>query len=234
MRHFFTYNGTNSKEFNVWISGGGTYDAPERDVTKVSVPGRNGDLTMDNGRFENVKMTYPAFIPKDFSSNMAAFRAFMKSMTGYQRLEDTYHPDYYYEALFTEQFDPETTALNRAGEFDITFDRKPQRWLKSGEKTITFGSAGSIFNPTMFTAKPLIRVYGSGVVGIGSVTITIEGNTSYIDVDCDLQDAYRGLVNMNSYLTLNSEIFPTLEPGVNGISVAGVSSIIITPRWWTV
>lgn len=40
------------------ISGYGTYGAPERDVEAVAVPGRNGDLIFDNGRFTNAEVYY--------------------------------------------------------------------------------------------------------------------------------------------------------------------------------
>lgn len=40
------------------ISGYGTYGAPERDVEMVAIPGRNGDLIFDNGRFTNAEVYY--------------------------------------------------------------------------------------------------------------------------------------------------------------------------------
>ena len=46
--NYITYSGKSSADYGVWVSGGGTFDAPSRDVQTVSVPGRNGDLTFDN------------------------------------------------------------------------------------------------------------------------------------------------------------------------------------------
>lgn len=233
MRNFLIYAGKSTTDFNVWISGGGTYDAPERDVKKVSVPGRNGDLTMDNGRFENVTMKYPAFIPRNWKENMAAFRAYMKSFTGYQRLEDTYHPEVYYEAILTDSFDPDVFA-NKAGEFEITFDRKPQRWLKSGE-TFLPAISGSyvIYNPTLFEAKPLIRVRGTGTFYIGEIAVEVNQNSVYTDIDCEMQNCYYGLNNLNANVELLSGSFPTIPAGATGITLSGISSIEIKPRWWT-
>ena len=234
MRSFLIYAGKSTADFNVWISGSGTYDAPERDVKKVSVPGRNGDLTMDNGRFENVKMKYPAFIPRNWKENMAAFRAYMKSFTGYQRLEDTYHPEVYYEAILTDSFDPDVFA-NKAGEFEITFDRKPQRWLKSGEQFLpTVTGTTNIYNPTLFDAKPLIRVRGTGTFHIGDTTMEVLTNPVYIDIDCDLQDCYYGLNNLNANVVLTSGKFPVIPPGAVAIKAGNVSSLEIKPRWWTI
>ena len=234
IRNYLIYAGKSSKDFGVWISGTGTFDAPDRDVTVVSVPGRNGDLTMDNGRFKNVTMKYPAFIPRDFKENMAAFRAFMKSFTGYQRLEDTYHPEYYYMALMTEGFDPEPSPYNRAAEFEITFNRKPQRWLKSGEDFLpVMTAAGSVFNPTSFEARPLIRVVGTGTFYVGDIPVEVVTNPTYIDIDCDLQDCYNGLNNLNSNVIFTNG-FPVLKPGNNNVTLGTCTSLQIKPRWWTV
>lgn len=237
-QHYLIYAGKPTTEFNVWISGSDTYDAPERDVTMVDVPGRNGMLTIDNGRFDNIPVEYPAFIVKDFTNSMAAFRAFMKSFKGYQRLEDTYHPDYYRMGVLSENFDPKMKVRNLSGDFKITFDCMPQRWLKSGE-TFSDNITGSatIFNPTLFASKPIIRIYGTGTVQIGSYTITVSRNPVYIDVDSELMDCYYNngtvVTNMNSAVTLSSDEFPVLEPGNNNI-VANTSYIRIMPRWWTV
>ena len=129
-RHYLTIDGKSTLEFNTWISGGGTFSSPDRDVEMVSVPGRNGDLTIDNGRFNNIKVSYDAFITKDFDRNIEALRNYLGSLQGYKRLEDTYHADSYRMALFSAGIQPKTIARNLAGDFSIEFDCKPQRWLK--------------------------------------------------------------------------------------------------------
>lgn len=84
----------------------------------------------------------------------------------------------------------------------------------------------------MQTAKPLIRVYGKGIVQIGKQTIEIlKAPTEYIDIDCDIQDCFEGTVNRNSYVSLTD--FPVLGPGSNGITLGtGITKVEITPRWW--
>lgn len=233
IKHYLTYAGKNSNDFNVWISGSGTYDAPERDVTMISVAGRNGDLTVDNGRFKNIEMTYPAFITKDFKRSMAGFRQYMKSLTGYQRLEDTYHPEYYYEAILSDSFDPDIIARNLAGEFEIRFNRKPQRWLKEGNRQVTFTSDGTIFNPTLYESLPLIMVQGTGIFQINGVTVQILENTTVTYIDSDVQNCYYGLNNLNDNVVLVNNKFPTLQSGENGIDLrSGITALTIWPRWW--
>lgn len=134
MKHKFIFGGLDSSDYSIWLTGEETFQAPERDVEYIQVPGRNGDLIIDNGRWENMSVTYPANIPNNFEQNMAMFRAAICRKRGYQRLEDTYHPDEFRLASFTDAIEPEMIPLNRGGEFDITFNCKPQRFLKSGEE----------------------------------------------------------------------------------------------------
>lgn len=231
MENYFIFNGESSADFGVWISGGGTYNAPARDVETAAVPGRNGMVTFDNGRFENIQLTYPAFISRRFQPRIDGFRAFLLSQRGYQRLEDTYHTDEFRLAIFHSALSVETTARNLAGAFDIIFDCKPQRFLKSGENFLSVSSGSVLFNPTRFTALPLIRATGNGTLTIGGTTITVSGNSGQIYLDSDLQDAYLGSTNKNSKVT---PTFPVLEPGDNLVTITGLTNVAIMPRWWTI
>ena len=140
---YFTFGDVDSREYNVHISGGGTFDAPERDVEFVSIDGRNGDIAQDNGRFQNVEITYPAFISRSFLENFDNFRAAMYLQTGYQRLYDSYHPLEYREAVLRMAIQPDTGAWNRSGKFDITFNCKPQRFLLSGADAVEYSLVSS-------------------------------------------------------------------------------------------
>ena len=64
--NYFCYGGKCSRDYGIYISGSGTYNVPERDITKVEVPGKNGSVTIDNKRFRNIDVTYPAFIREKF------------------------------------------------------------------------------------------------------------------------------------------------------------------------
>lgn len=230
----FTFGGIHSADYGVWISGTGTFDSPERDVDKVVIPGRNGALTRDNGRFENIELTYPAFISRQFQPRFDEFRAAMLSKRGYQRLEDTYHPDEYRLAMFAGPLEPRTGIWNRSGTFDIEFDCQPQRFLKTGEQPITFTAGGALFNPTGYDALPLIRAYGTGTLTVNGYTVTVNVADGYTDIDSDLQDAYKGTLNCNPYITLTDYEFPILSPGAIEVSFTGFTRLEITPRWWTI
>lgn len=233
IRHYLTIDGRSTEDFNTWISGGGTFDSPERDVELVSVPGRNGDLAIDNGRFNNIEVEYECFISKDLEYNIHALRSYLGSLTGYKVLEDTYHPEVYRLALFTSGVKVKPTTRNLAGEFTLTFNCKPQRFLKSGKRVIMFTTGGAIRNPTLYDALPLIRAYGTGTLTVGGTTVTITSANEYTDIDCELQEAFKGSTNCNGNITLNDGEFPKLVPGNNNVSMT-VSRLDIIPRWWTI
>ena len=62
MRKTIVFNYKSLSDFGVYISGKRVFDAPERDTESIKIPGRNGELTVDNGRYNNLELTYPAFI----------------------------------------------------------------------------------------------------------------------------------------------------------------------------
>lgn len=235
MRNYLTFAGHDSTEFNIWISGSGTFDSPSRDVSQIVIPGRNGVLLQDNGRYNPLPISYPAFISNDFVKSFEAFRAFLCSQIGYKRLEDTYHPEEFRLAYFSDSLSPSVKTLNRSGEFTLKFTCKSERYLKSGEKTISFEDDAQIFNPTLYPSKPLIRVYGTGRVGIGSYIITVTAVDDYVDIDCDSENAFKGSENCNSDIELTSGSFIRIDPGNNGVLLDGnISKIEIIPRWWTI
>lgn len=233
----FTFDGFNSINYNIYISGDGVYNAPERVVEMVTIPGRNGALAIDEGRFENMEIHYPAGVfgtnQADFKSKVSEFRNILCSRHSYARLTDEYHPDEFRLALYKSGMEVEPVNYNSAGEFDIIFECKPQRFLTSGETKQTFTASGSITNPTRFPSKPLITITGSGTLTIGGVAITV--TESPTTIDCETMEAYNGTTSRNGSITLSPNKFPELAPGSNSFTkTSGITKIEITPRWWRI
>lgn len=173
-----TFDGQSSGDYGVYITGEAVYNAPARDVEMVTIPGRNGQLALDKGRFENIEVSYPAGIfadnETDFAQAVSDFRNFLASRSGYCRLEDDYNPNEYRMAVYKSGLEVDPKLL-RAGEFDITFNCKPQRWLKDGEVAVECGQDPSVlFNPTLFESSPLLRIWGYGTVGVNGYEIELE------------------------------------------------------------
>lgn len=231
---YLTFAGKSSEDFSCHISGSGTYVSPTREVESVSIPGRNGDLHIDFGKFKNVEIKYPAFITENFEQNYSALKAFLLSKTGYERLTDSYHPDHFRLAVYSGDIAPTMSARNRAGSFELTFDCDPRMFLKEAVFPVAMDAAGQIFNKTLFASRPLIRAYGTGTLTIGGVTIEITNADGYTDIDCELQEAFKGDVNCNTNIILADGVFPELAPGYIDISFSGITRLEVTPRFWTI
>lgn len=128
------FNGVDlGKECDMFVLGKGAFGAPSRDVTQIHVPGRNGDILIDNGGWNNIDVTYPSCcILSNFRENVEKLRGYLLANPGYHELIDPYNPDETRYAEFRGPFTPEafTAKGNNAGMFDLTFNCKPQRFLR--------------------------------------------------------------------------------------------------------
>ena len=197
MRHSIIFGGVDSADYGIYIGGEGVFNAPKREVEMIEIPGRNGAFALDKGRFENITVEYTAINHEPdlstFSANLDAFRNALSAQKGYQRLEDTFHPDEYRMAVFREGLEIEPIEYNTASEFKIKFDCKPQRFLTSGENERTIADGGIITNPTLFDSSPLLLVEGDGTISFNGYEITLT-NEEY----GALELAPAGSVNRNS------------------------------------
>lgn len=234
IRHGIIFDGINTQEKQIVVYGGNVDEIAERDVKTVTVPGRNGVLHFDNGRFGERKQTYLAYLPGDnYPARIGYARTvFGRRGKGYKRLEDTFNADVFSLASFDDAMKPESMAFRTMGLTELSFSCRPERFLRIGEQLITASGAVTVANPTGLPAKPLIRVYGTGgVLTVGAEVITISTIDGYVDLDCDICDAFKGSTNCNQNVTLGS--FPVFDEGTTGISwTGGITSVEITPRWW--
>lgn len=227
------WNGKSSDRYNVVVEHYPTRPLPKRKVDVVSIPGRNGDLLFSQDAYENVVQEYDIYISAEQLKLPITARRVAEWLLqpGYNRLFDSYEPEVFRLAYYNGTQDI-ANIMNRFGKLTISFSCKPQRFLITGEDEQTFSAPGTIINPTFCIAKPLITVLGSGdgTLNVGGTTVSLSDISEYITLDCDLQDAYKGLVNENAKVTGE---FPTLEGGENVVSWTGdITGVKITPRWW--
>lgn len=155
-----TFGSVNLSTYNAFAIYCNIFDRPERDVDVVSVPGRNGDLIFDNGRYKNLDRVYTIQV-----TGVANAQNLINALTkanGYQELEDDYDTTVYYMARLKNR--PRVTQfVGNAVLLTVTFDRKPQRFLKSGRDTPVTGTYignTQIPNGHWFVNYTDDRVYG--------------------------------------------------------------------------
>ena len=237
-RDYFTFGEASSYATDVYLTGVKICDTPSRDVSVYSVPGRNGDIILDNGRWKNLDVTYSCAIATNFDSKFAKFKSAMLNQVGYKKLWDTIHPETYRKAILKDPIHVDTSRKNFTGRFDITFNCKPQRFLLYGDEPTTLYEPRSLHNKYGTVALPTIIVYGSGpcTLTVGDTTVEIKELDNRIYLDSDTKNAYRpvngaSVVNLNH--TIHAYKFPELVPGENMISWTGdVTCVAVAPRWW--
>ncbi len=232
MKQHLFFDGTDLNEFGALPVIGNIYASAVRDYEAVTVPGRNGALLIDKGNYGNVLRRYDVYFSGPLAAgNAARLRSFLATRPGYRKIEDTLHPDEYCLGCFRGGLDSTLDNVKYVG-YRLEFDCKPQRFLKEGDETIPLTGGGILANPEPTTARPLIRVYGSGTVSVGGITVTIAPSANaYVDIDSELQDCFCGDVNCNSLVTVAD--FPVLGPGETTVTLGeGITQIEITPRWW--
>lgn len=203
------FDGQSSGTYGVYITGDAVFNAPERDVEMVKIPGRNGAFALDNGRFENIEVTYPAGIfaetEADFAAAISDFRNYLCSRKGYCRLTDDYNPDEYRLGIYKSGLEVNPEFL-KAGQFNITFECKPQRYLTTGENPITVTDGDTLTNPTYFESGPLLEIDGYG---------TISFNGYEIELDDDLVGDVFVRTHIDQYTNSYSVTFPDvyINPG---------------------
>lgn len=235
--HYITYNSVTSKSLGIFVSSGSTFDAAAPDYTSYEIPGKNGDLQINNNRYKNIDVAYPVFIPGAFTSSVQAVRNWMRSADGYVELKDTYDTTHYRLARGKDILAFKPSPQNNGANFQLVFDCKPQRFLNSGTSWKTLTSGDVLNNPTPFVALPQFEVYNNTASAtftvtnsLGTYTMTATAARSgYTFIRSEIMNIYNGNTNLNHLFTGD---FPVFAPGNNTITFSGMGSLKVRPYWW--
>ena len=202
-------------------------------IESKKIPGRNGDLIFETGSYKNRSGSASCFcLQEDVETAISSAGRFLMSKKGYRRLETSDDPNHYWMAR-VENSPQIAMRLRTLAPFEISFDCKPQRFVKSGENSVVFTSNGSISNQYGQIALPLITLYGNGTgtLTIGNCIVEVKSLDGVLYLDSDTQNAYNN--NGNQNMNINAPSFPTLPDGETRIAFSGgIERIEIVPRWW--
>ena len=238
--NYFEFNGHRSDEFGIRIQKKNVYSAPKRDITLISIPGRNGDLIASNNRYQNVVLSYTCYVPaksiQELSNKVTLIKNWLyRDIDSYHYLTDSYDENFKRLALFNNKLDI-SDEVSKIGKFVIQFSCKPQRYDKSGLELTVYNQLAGIVNPYSMSSKPYIKVKGSGEGRLivsnssGNKIWILSDIDEYIEIDSEEMNCFKGTELKNSQVS--GEGFPELTEGLNTISFEGnITSIEIIPRW---
>lgn len=166
---YFIFDGFDTRTLSgVTVVRGETLESPARDFDVREIPGRNGDLLLDNRKYPNTEITYRVMIRENVESTFRQLAGFLLSRTGYCKLSDSWSTSEFYMAYVSQPIAPTVSRGDELGAFEVVFNRKPQRFLVSGETpaeiTPSTGETPSssklvhLVNPAWFSARPQIKV----------------------------------------------------------------------------
>ena len=236
---WFSFGGISSASLTnkLIVSKAPSLARSQRKIDVFSVPGRDGDIIMQQDAWENQTQTYECYVGNgDAPAAASELASWLFSLDGYQELKDSWETDVYRLAYLSEPLDIES-IMSQVGRVDVTFSCVPRRYLNSGKTPVTITQSTNLSNPTAFTAKPLLLVSNAGgiingTVACGGNTLSISANTSQVYVDCETQQTYstNGTTWYNDAVTGK---YPVIPKGAQRFAISGgISSVVVTPRWF--
>lgn len=244
------YNGIPSRQAGVkHVEHYPNMNRPERLADVFTVPGRNGSIIFPSDSFGEIIREYDIFAGEGGRGTappkFVTISEWLNSAGGaYAKLEDSYEPEYFRLAYCLGGYEAESD-FDRYGRATISFNCRPERFLKAGEKAVKMAPGDILRNPTGYASKPLISLKGA-VGETNSHLVFRSGGKSYhiffeIDptiqlfIDCETMDCYDvDGRNRNDYISVDE--FPQFHPGNveyydNGVMEAEVTVI---PRWFVI
>lgn len=198
-------------------------------ITKID--GRDGDVIEELG-YESYTKSISIGLTRNYDINQV-----IKYFTGSGELIMSNEPDKVYNSRIIDKIDYE--KLLRFKKATIKFYTQPYKYKNNEAKktlTITTQTSVKVNNVGLEESKPIIKLTGSGTVGISIAGVqifnyTFPSNETEVVIDSLQEEAYLNGIYKNRNMTGE---FPILKPGENTISWTGtLTKIEIEPksRW---
>ena len=229
----FIWRNTNSADLGVRITEYPPIVRPKERVTQITVPGRQGILTLP----EAEQPVYESYLKnvKCWIGPGANREQVISWLQGSGQLVMGNEPDRVYRARIINQIDFEQLLKRKEyREFTVPFLCEPLKGQYPEEDTIEITASGSsIFNPGNVPAYPVITLYGSGNIMLvtGGGAVSLASISEGIILDWDAQEC----TSLDQGTLLNSKVTgdpQSLPVGNSLVTWTGsVSRLLIKPNW---
>lgn len=231
MLPYFIFNGTDSRTKNIIVNEYPLRIVPQSRITEITVPGRSGSLTIDEGAYENVVLACECTaLP---AADMESISAWLK---GPGTLVFGDHPNRSLRARADAQITFEKLMRGQAHRrFTLPFVCQPGRYVYPAPSNIILETPGAVVNPGTMASQPRVTVQASGTVTltVGTSIMVINGGASSwaLLIDSELMDCFNSTRTVLRNHWMDGD-FPTLAPGSNAVTWSGtVTRVTILPRW---
>lgn len=224
----FTLNNTvTSASLSLRLVAPVAIPAAVRAVDDIEVEGRAGTLTRFSG-WEDAELELELAVP--IRAGLHQYRQATHELTGASTIALTAEPGVYRKVKHCEVSELRR-ELSGWGFFTARLTCQPFSYLSEGLKPVTMSESGTITNPGLLDADPIIIVTGTGMLSltVNKTVHQVNSPAGSITLDSErLVTHAHGKVQTDAL----TETFPTFKPGLNRITLgAGISKIVITPNW---
>ena len=223
-KNYIIWNNFNTLENNFLIEELPMPSKAEENKEFIEVSGRNGFLTIDYGTLKPISYEVQLNVKK--KSDVDLIKKYFKG-SGTLILSNC--SDVTYKGVINGVIDFERVT-RECRTCVISFELQPLSYVND-ISDITLVESGTINNEYNYKSYPYIKVFGTGNgnLYINDETISFTTINEYIELDCELEECYKGATNCNKYMIGD---FCTLQEGNNTISWDGnITKVIINPRW---
>ncbi len=221
------YNGQSSKDYNLRIYSGLTYELSAYDVETESVPGRDGVLLIDNQRLKPVERSFLLKLKDDVSDKSTEISEWL-GVKGWHDLELSWDDGYIYRATVINTISIEE-VLRQLGKLQVVFLVHPIKYFKDNQE-LSISNGETVINRGNVQSKPKIKLIGNGesVITINGRRTVLEDVQGSITLDMEKKMITSGVSSAWEKVVReeNSE-FPYLDIGDNAISWTGSFSMTI-------
>jgi len=224
------YNGIDCRNIGLKVVKRPDIPIPARRITSVTIPGRSGDLHIDDGTYEPIEITIKFnFLthPDDWGSILRQVREWLRG----EKDKRFFLGDdgcYYYKVEYTQVEDGAERQVKQLGVLDVVFVCDPYQYETVGDRAIPLPCR---LHNSGETSRPQYKITGEGMC-----TLTINGKSvtanvgQELTIDTDLMIAYRaGDVQNTALLGDFEDLY--LTPGQNILEITDGFSVTVTPRW---
>ena len=201
--------------------------ASVRRADDIEVEGRAGTLTRFTG-WEDTEIELDLAVP--IRDGLHQYRQAAHELTNAQTIAFTGEPGTYRKVKHCEVSELRR-ELSGWGFFTARLTCQPFTYLTEGLNPVTLTASGTITNPGLLDADPIITVTGTG-----ALSLTINARVYHVNSPAGsvTLDSARLVAHVSGRVQTDalSEAFPTFKPGLNRITLGtGISKIVITPNW---
>lgn len=234
---------------------------PKRKYLIQAVPGRSGDLYIEEAEdaFENYDQQYSVFmdaLAPGLPQVSRGIAEWLLGNPGYQRLEDSYDPDFYRMAVYVggEEF---INYFNEYGRGTMKFNCAPKRFYKSGEKEIQLENGAVLYSPSTFRSHPIFTILCNSIgrpSGKSPILTITDKNGKSKDFEIDIASSLHITIDSDRHTAIREgnpdnpdsqpmNVNDRLKNPYENLYLDSASSISwnqyisdvrVIPRWWTV